>query len=116
MDKGGSIVHGSFPISHPLGPLSRDGGSFLCLEQLLVEQGEDGAVGAVKVGALADEGGDARAVEVGADVLGHAAEGDGVALGEQALAELEHGLRAGNVHARHPAQGEDQVILLGNVL
>lgn len=59
VDKGGSIVHGSFPISHPLGPLSRDGGSFLCLEQLLVEQGEDGAVGAVEVGALADEGGDA---------------------------------------------------------
>ena len=48
------------------------------VEQLLVEQGEDGAVGAVVVGALADEGGDARAVEVGADVLGHAAEGDGV--------------------------------------
>ena len=33
-------------------------------------------------------------------------------LGAQALAELEHGLRAGDVHARHSAQGEDQVCLL----
>ena len=36
--------------------------------------------------------------------------------GAQALAELKHGLRAGDVHARHPAQGEDQMVLLGNVL
>ena len=34
MDKGGQVWYydtGSFPISHPLGPLSRDGGSFLLL-------------------------------------------------------------------------------------
>ena len=77
------------------------GSAFLCLlfHDLRVQQVKDRLVGAPEVGLLAEKLGDARAVKVGAYRLGHAAAGDRLALTFERLAQLEHRLRARNVHA-----------------